>query len=194
MVYDASDKEREDKLSLKDCLQPAQPLQNFLWTVLVRSQIYRIAAITAWGFAESISADPDSKSRVWCFEILLTTTWTIGHWNLSFHSSPFWLDLFPISVGWCHQPTHHTMGRSVSRVRWRSTKESVCQRLAVGGCYCWRGTNEEVEGIENLRRRNVLFPQGAQQWEKVRKQWWSERRSWRGLVRQTTVGYHIIRN
>ena len=43
VVYDASAKERVDQPSLNDCLHPGPPLQNLLWTVLVRARIHPVA-------------------------------------------------------------------------------------------------------------------------------------------------------
>ena len=43
--------------------------------------------------------------------------WTImSPGREEFHSSPVWVDLLSIPVGWGHQSTSHIMGRSVPRV------------------------------------------------------------------------------
>ena len=42
IVYDGSAKESSDKPSLNDCLYPGPPLQNQLWSILIRARFYRI--------------------------------------------------------------------------------------------------------------------------------------------------------
>lgn len=44
IVYDASARESANKPSLNDCLHPGPPLQNLLWSVLVKSRFYPISA------------------------------------------------------------------------------------------------------------------------------------------------------
>ena len=43
IVYDASAREGANKPSLNDCLHPGPPLQNLLWSVLIRARFYPIA-------------------------------------------------------------------------------------------------------------------------------------------------------
>jgi len=42
IVYGASAREGPNLPSLNDCLHPGRPLQNLLWSLLVRSQFYRV--------------------------------------------------------------------------------------------------------------------------------------------------------
>jgi hypothetical protein len=42
IVYDASAKESNHHPSLNDCLYPGPPLQNLLWSILVKSRFYPV--------------------------------------------------------------------------------------------------------------------------------------------------------
>ena len=42
IVYDASARESSNQPTLNDCLNPGPPLQNLLWSILVRSRFYPI--------------------------------------------------------------------------------------------------------------------------------------------------------
>ena len=43
IVYDASARERENAPSLNDCLLTGSPLQNQLWSVLIRNRFHPVA-------------------------------------------------------------------------------------------------------------------------------------------------------
>ena len=105
VVYEASVREHDNAPSLNECLYTGPPLQNQLWSVIVRNRFHPVAIAGDLGKAFLLATRSGGRSG--CLTVPLDPGHTI-HWrrsSLSFYKSGVWIGPVTVPAEWSHPAT-----------------------------------------------------------------------------------------